>query len=315
MRNVLSLFDGISCGRLALDRAKIEYDDYYTSEIDKDAIDLVAKRFPSSIQLGDVQGWREWNLKDVDLILAGSPCQGFSVNGGQDNFNHPQSKLFFTFIDILNEYKPKYFLLENVKMRKEWIDKISNYVKVTPVEINSSLVSAQSRSRLYWMNWSVSTPKNKNIYLKDVLETNKNWKAASICGRRIDPLTKKRNDADSSLPYVQCVEVRGRGDKSGCLTTADKDSVVTRFEQGRHIGAYDLLEKNVDWRLLSMLEIERLQTLPENYTEGFSDSARRKMIGNGWTVDVIVHLLEEIINKQSKKYNKQMKLGDYFEIH
>ncbi len=98
-------------------------------------------------------------MKDVDLILAGSPCQGFSVNGGQDNFNHPQSKLFFTFIDILNEYKPKYFLLENVKMRKEWIDKISNYVKVTPVEINSSLVSAQSRSRLYWMNWSVSTPK------------------------------------------------------------------------------------------------------------------------------------------------------------
>ncbi len=313
MRNVLSLFDGISCGRLALDRAKIEYDDYYTSEIDKDAIDLVAKRFPSSIQLGDVQGWREWNLKDVDLILAGSPCQGFSVNGGQDNFNHPQSKLFFTFIDILNEYKPKYFLLENVKMRKEWIDKISNYVKVTPVEINSSLVSAQSRSRLYWMNWSVSTPKNKNIYLKDVLETNKNWKAASICGRRIDPLTKKRNDADSSLPYVQCVEVRGRGDKSGCLTTADKDSVVTRFQQGRHIGAYDLLEKNVDWRLLSMLEIERLQTLPDNYTKGFSDSARRKMIGNGWTVDVIVHLLKEITNNQSKKYSKQMKLGDYLE--
>tara|TARA_R110002012_G_scaffold152_1_gene529 strand:+ start:1341 stop:2285 length:945 start_codon:yes stop_codon:yes gene_type:complete len=313
MKNVLSLFDGISCGRLALDKAGIEYDNYYASEIDKQAIDLVKKRFPSTKQLGNVEEWEKWDLKDVFLLMAGSPCQGFSVNGGQDNFNHPQSKLFFTFIDILRHYKPKYFLLENVKMRKEWVDKISGYVEITPIEINSSLVSAQSRSRLYWVNWPVSMPLNKNIFLKDILETNKDWKAASICGRRINPLTKKRNDNDSTLPYVQCIEVRGRGDKSGCLTTADKDSVVTRFQQGRHVGAYDQLKKNVDWRLLSMIEIERLQTLPDNYTEGYSDSARRKMIGNGWTVDVIVYLLEEMINKQLKKYKKQMKLGDYFE--
>lgn len=304
LKNVLSLFDGISCGRLALDNVGLEYLNYYASEIDKNANDLVSKKFPNTVQLGDVNGWRNWNLENIDLIIAGSPCQGFSCTGNQENFNHPKSKLFYVFLDILKHYKPKYFLLENVKMRTEWLDKISNYLDISPIEIDSSLVSAQMRKRMYWMNWDCEMPQDKNILLSDILTSNKDWNSASISGRRIDPKTMRRADHNKELQYIQCVEVRKNPNKSGCLTTADKDSVITRFETGRHLYAYTKLNQKTDWRLLNIQEIERLQNLPDGYTEGYSVSARRAMIGNAWTVGVIEHLFQSLKNEISSKVNK-----------
>jgi len=160
--NVLSLFDGISCGRVALDRAGIDIDRYFASEIDKYAIMVAQKNYPDTIHIGDVLGVKYKNgclytdkgatKTDIDLLIGGSPCQGFSFAGKQLNFEDPRSKLFFEFVRILHEVKPKYFLLENVKMKKEYQDVITSYLGVEPMESNSSLLSAQKRKRLYWTN-------------------------------------------------------------------------------------------------------------------------------------------------------------------
>ncbi len=170
MMKVLSLFDGISCGRLALERAGIPVEKYYASEIDKYAIQIAQKNYPDTIQLGDVTKLNYLELLDVDLVIGGSPCQGFSFAGKQLNFNDPRSKLFFEFVRAVKKIKPKYFLLENVKMKKEFQDIISEQLGVQPIEINSSLVSAQNRKRLYWTNIpNVTIPKDKDILLKDIL--------------------------------------------------------------------------------------------------------------------------------------------------
>lgn len=144
--NVLGLFDGLSCGQVALNRAGIHYDNYFASEIDHKAISVTQKHFPNTIQLGDINDWKKWDLPTIDLLLAGSPCQAFSVCGKQSNFNDPRGQLFFTFADILKTVKPKYFLLENVKMKKEYLDIISDTLGVQPVLINSSLLSGAKKS-------------------------------------------------------------------------------------------------------------------------------------------------------------------------
>ena len=178
---VLSLFDGMSCGQIALNKLGVSVDTYYASEIDKYAIQVAQKNFPNTIQVGDITKLDATNFKDVDLILAGSPCQGFSFAGKQLAFDDPRSALFFEFIRLLKEIKPKYFLLENVRMKKEFIDVISEQVSkcypeilfgIEPILINSSLLSAQSRQRLYWTNiQGVTQPEDKNIVLRDILET------------------------------------------------------------------------------------------------------------------------------------------------
>ena len=147
--NVLSLFDGMSCGQIALERAGIKVNKYYSSEIDKYAIQVTQKNYPDTIQLGDITKWREWGLPKIDLILAGSPCQGFSFAGKQLAFDDDRSKLFFEFVRILEHYNSDYWLLENVKMKKCNQDIITEYMGVKPIEINSALVSAQNRKRNY----------------------------------------------------------------------------------------------------------------------------------------------------------------------
>ena len=149
IRNVLSLFDGVCCGKLALERAGIQFDNYYASEIDPVCIEIAEKHHPNIISLGDVENWRDWDLENIDLIMGGSPCQGFACQGLQLNFDDPRSKLFFTMVEIIEHYQPKYFLLENVGMRKQWQDIITQYMKVEPVHLCSSLVSAQTRKRIY----------------------------------------------------------------------------------------------------------------------------------------------------------------------
>ena len=170
--NILSLFDGMSCGRLALDRLGIKVDKYYASEIDKYAIQVSSANYPDIIQIGDVCDVKGEDYPDIDLVLAGSPCQGFSFAGNQLAFDDPRSALFFEFVRILKEVKPKYFLLENVKMKKEFLDVISEQVGVEPILINSALVSAQNRLRYYWTNIpGVEQPEDRGMVLKDILET------------------------------------------------------------------------------------------------------------------------------------------------
>lgn len=169
--NVLSLFDGISCGQLALKRAGVPVNDYFASEIDKHAISVTQHHFPNTIQLGDVKSVTPYNLPKIDLILAGSPCQGFSSAGKRLNFNDERSALFFEFVRILKEVQPKYFLLENVRMNKDSEKIISELLDVEPIKINSALVSAQNRNRLYWTNIpNVMQPKSRNILFSDILE-------------------------------------------------------------------------------------------------------------------------------------------------
>lgn len=170
---VLSLFDGIACGYEALQRAWIPIDVYYSSEIDKYAIQIAKKNHPDIIELGDINEWEKWDIPTPDIIIGGSPCQGFSMAWKMLNFDDPRSKLFFKFVDIVKHYRPKYFLLENVKMKKEFQDVISEYMWVQPIEIDSALVSAQRRKRLYWTNipW-ITQPEDKWIMIKDILEEN-----------------------------------------------------------------------------------------------------------------------------------------------
>ncbi len=182
--NVLSCFDGISCGQVALERAGIEYENYYASEIDKPAIEVTQHNYPKTIQLGNVEDWESWNLENVDLIMGGSPCQGFSVVGKRLNFDDPRSKLFFTFADILKHYKPKYWLYENVIMADDIRDAISEILGTQPVMIESADVSAQLRKRYYWSNIPFGLPRKLTVNIEDILEHEGYKYPASIIGRR-----------------------------------------------------------------------------------------------------------------------------------
>ena len=169
---VLSLFDGMSCGQIALNRLGIEYDTYYASEIDKWAIQVAKANYPNMIHIGDVTKIQasDFGDEEIDLIMAGSPCQGFSFAGKQLNFEDPRSKLFFEFVRLVKELKPKYFLLENVNMKKEYKDIITEHMGVEPIDINSSLLSGQNRRRLYWTNIpNITMPEDKGISIKDIL--------------------------------------------------------------------------------------------------------------------------------------------------
>jgi len=210
--NILSLFDGISCGQLALQKAGIQYNNYFASEIDKYSSAVTQTRFPNTIQLGDIKEWQKWDLPKIDMIIGGSPCQGFSDSGKGLNFKDPRSKLFFDFINVLTYYKPTYFLLENVRMKKEWNNTISEIIGVKPILINSNLVSAQNRRRLYWTNIpNIMQPKDKHILLQDILQKNvsheyrKSTKAMAFA---------KRHNVKLSLAKK----------KANCLTTSHNKS-------------------------------------------------------------------------------------------
>jgi len=425
---VLSLFDGMSCGQIALNRLGIKVDTYYASEIDKYAMEITQKNFPETIQIGDVCAVRGEDYQDVDLILAGSPCQGFSFAGKQLAFDDPRSALFFEFIRLLKEIKPKYFLLENVKMKKEYLQIISEQVSacypeipfgIEPIFINSSLVSAQSRQRYYWTNIpNITQPEERGIVLRDILEEDpgenpvkdtarnqrhyKNLDEKSLCmtatmykgagnnGMTLVPqhigtatdlnghdILKRVYSPDGKSPTVntcqggnrepkvvagawrgrsldesgknvkwketkpkQMLETR-KDEKSNAVSTFTKDNVVVHsYREVRTEDAKKARRENrkktgqdhtpfrskelqpredgkvgtvtpglnndhrisltrddtqeVYWRKLTPLECERLQTVPDNYTEGVSNTQRYKMLGNGWTVEVICHILKNM---------------------
>ena len=427
---VCSLFDGMSGTQMALKNLGIKVDTYYASEIDKPAIQITRKNFPDTIHLGDVRDVKgEDFIKDIDLVVAGSPCQGFSFAGKQLAFDDERSALFFEFIRILREVKPKYFLLENVRMKKEFQDVISEQISsvypeytsgglfsIEPILINSALVSAQNRNRLYWTNIpGIEQPEDLGIVLRDVLETcstkskltyntpkqfvseeaiekyvqdknaevNDTYNKRTVKGDKSTTIRPNNNTAnvwvnekairenkptyntpkqvgvaadlkgydiikrvysengksptlttmggghrepkvavkggairarskDSKGKHVgwketkpkQVLEIR-KDDKSNSLTSATKDSVAVskirnksktvrsggRLSYDRH--EWDSVDE-LHWRKLTPLECERLQTFPDNYSEGVSNTQRYKMLGNGFTVRVIEHILKNM---------------------
>lgn len=265
--NVLSLFDGIRCGRIALERAGITVDKYYSSEIDKYANIIGDANYQDTISLGDITKWREWDIDwgSIDLVIGGSPCQGFSFAGKQLAFDDPRSALFFDYVNILNHIRDfnvdVKFLLENVRMKKEYLDEISRLLAVEPVSINSLFVSAQNRLRYYWCNWEVSQPNDKGILLSDIIES-------GIVDR----------------------------DKSYCIDANyyKGGNLKSYFEKHRRQLVFNSTDIN-DYRKLTPVECERLQTVPDNYTAHVSNTQRYKALGNGWTVDVVSHIFKEML--------------------
>lgn len=320
--NVLSLFDGMSCGQLALNRLGIKVDKYFASEIDPYAIQISRKNFPEMIHLGDVTKVRGEDLPSIDLLLGGSPCQGFSFAGKQLNFKDPRSKLFFEFVRLYKELKPKYFLLENVNMKQEYQDVISEHLGVKPIRLNSALVSAQNRVRLYWTNITVnSLPDDKGILLKDILEyeTENEYKEPYVklngnslgCVGHVGKSPKQATRIYSVDNKSQCLTALGggQGGKTGLyqIPIVDRDKsycLDANYYKGASWDQYktkarrQLVKLNEGdtfyYRKLTPTECERLQTVPDGYTEGVSNTQRYKMLGNGWTVDVIVHLLKNM---------------------
>jgi DNA (cytosine-5)-methyltransferase 3A len=421
--NVLSLFDGMSCGMIALDRLGIKVNNYYASEIDKYAIQVSQANYPDIIQVGDITKLDLSTLPKIDLVMGGSPCQGFSFAGKQLAFDDPRSALFFEFVKCIDTLKPKYFLLENVRMKKEYLDIISEYMGVEPIFINSSLVSAQSRQRYYWTNIpNVEQPKERGIVLRDILEdypkenpvkqTERNarhlkqlddkslcmtatmYKGAGNNGMTLVP--QKLVDDTSDLPeksqtiksqYYKsskanfersgtfhatgipqklvsdkpqhigtAVDIKGHDVLKRVYSPDGKSPTVNTCQDGnrepkvvvdvramtevrtpeankirqehrkktgkdwsprnmRHLverkdekmntlttalTKQHILQitkdkdQEVYWRKLTPLECERLQTVPDNYTNHVSNTQRYKMLGNGWTIEVIAHILQNM---------------------
>ena len=292
---VLSLFDGISCGRVALERAGINIEKYYASEIEKKPIEISLKNYPDIIQLGDVTKITKEMVGDIDLIIGGSPCQSFSNAGNRQGFSG-KSGLFYEFVRLVKEIKPKYFLLENVKMKQEWQDVISEEMGVKPIKINSNLVSGQNRERLYWTNIpNIEQPEDKNISITDILQ---------------DSVDEKYYLTESNIKTIN----RNFGSKGKVLVLDENTSLIekmtfpSRIKQHLNIvkcptlvaamgmggGNVPVIVIKDKMRKLTEVECERLQTLPDNYTSGISSTQRYKAIGNGWTVDVITHILKNL---------------------
>jgi len=364
---VLSLFDGMSCGQIALKELGINVEKYYASEIDKHAIKQTQLNFPSTIQLGDVEKWREWDIDwaKIGLVLAGSPCQGFSFAGKQLAFNDPRSRLFFVFVEIFNHIKkfnPNVkFLLENVGMKREYLRVISEMCGVFPVNINSSLVSAQLRNRWYWTNIrtkqvglfgevyvDIPQPEDKGIVLRDILENNvakkyylkdsvvkkllehkersrekgsgfgavfhsteSKMSALKVGGRNIDDLIiiqlprgknkggihKEKTPTLSANSFEQNnLVVLGNlypehNSQSGRIYATTSKGATIRGEGGGCGGKTGLYQIGERIRRLTPTECARLQTIPEWYKWECSETQQYRMLGNGWTIGVVKHIL------------------------
>lgn len=312
--NVLSLFDGMSCGQIALNKLGVNVDEYFASEVDKYAIFVTKKNFPSTQHIGDVRNICSKSLPSIDLLIGGSPCQNFSFSGSKKGMTtkenievvsldqymslksegfefNGQSYLFWEYVRLLQEVKPKYFLLENVNMSAKWKNLISEILGVQPIKIQSSLVSAQSRTRLYWTNIpNVTLPENKGVVLKDILEPKEEFKLPQHFQDRLKVYGKPKGIVygDTKKPTTkigQRDECFSMESISGCLT-------ATMYKQPPQY-IY-----NGEVYKLSPIDCEKLQNVPVGYTEGVSNSQRYKMLGNGWTVDVIAHILKQAFDKE-----------------
>jgi len=267
--NVVSYYDGMSCGQIALDKLGVKVDNYFAYEIDKYAIKIAKKNYQKTKHKGSVLDVDFESLPNIDLLIGGSPCQGFSTAGKELNFEDPRSKLFFEFVKAKEALKPKYWMLENVGMKKEFRDIISEYLGCEPIHINSSKLTAQNRPRLYWTNIpNVQQPKDKGITTEEVL-------GIKEIGQ-FQPFP--RDYKKLGLKRVERFEARTDKKSNSCLARSDKN----------------LYETDDGIKKLTPNDYEKLQTVPFDYTKGVSSTQRYKMLGNGWTVDVIAHIFKNI---------------------
>ena len=314
--NVLSLFDGISCGQIALERTGIKVNNYFASEIDKYAIQVTQHNYPNTKHIGDVTKVNGNDLPKTDLLIGGSPCTNFSVAGNQEGLNvdnvsldslqkyiklknsgfvfKGQSYLFWEYVRILKEKNPKYFLLENVKMNKKWENMISNELGVDAIKINSALVSGQNRERLYWTNIpNITIPNDKKIKLKDILINDVDdkfylndkqiEKAKYLKGKK--EINRIKNGFEYTYKEGGMSFPNDLNKKSNCLLASGQPIARTST----------YVEDSKGIRRITPNECEILQTVPLDYTSMVSDAQRYKMLGNGWTVDVIVHIFKQLL--------------------
>lgn len=314
--NVLSLFDGISCGQYSLELAGIPVKKYYASEIDENCIKITQKNYPNTIQLGDVRNLTYNHLitlpcgaEQLDLLIGGSPCQDLSIAGTRKGLEGNRSCLFWEFVRVLKTIKPKYFLFENVaSMKCEDKEIITKTLGVEPICINSALVSAQTRKRLYWTNIpNVQQPENRGILLKDILESGIAPQNKSYCltetyhKASFSDFVKKHTRTMIAMP-IRLGHLEGRSNaQANRVYSIEGKSVCLNANGGgggAKTGLYkiDLPDGEYIIRKLTPIECERLQTLPDNYTAGISNSSRYKAIGNGWTCEVIAHILRGLKN-------------------
>lgn len=279
--NVLSLFDGISCGQIALNKLGIEYENYFASEIDKDAIKITMANYPNTKQLGSVVDLKTENLPKVDLLIGGSPCQSFS-NAGRGTGFDGKSGLFWEYARILKEVQPTYFLLENVKMKKEWQDVISEALGVEPIEINSKFFVPQNRPRLFWTNIKVENiPTTYNHCLNDIL---------GYANDEYYLTEKQKSILDLNYKWSENEIIRHKAGKHQQDNIYRYDGLMACLSASHHGAARHLTKTylpNGEIRRLTENEVEKLQGVPIDYTKGVSSSKRYEVLGNGWTVDVI----------------------------
>lgn len=288
--NVLSLFDGMSCAQIALDQMGISCT-YYASEIDKYAIKITKQNYPNTVHLGSIKDWQNWNLPKIDLIIAGCPCQSFSKARSQNSqgFKDPRGSLFFDMVDVLKHYQPKNWLVENVtSMGPKHRQTFDKYLGKNRAKIDSKFFSAQMRSRTYWSNfmtpnYTVQSYCNPEVLLGDILEDGCTHMTKSYC---VDANYHK----GTNLRHFQNHARRQ-------LIFKDYDALIAGL--GRQVGfdavgqrvTKDIEYRDCGTRILTPIECERLQTVPEGYTNGVSNTQRYKMLGNGFTVAVIKHIL------------------------
>jgi DNA-cytosine methyltransferase len=291
--NVLGLFDGISCGQQALKECGIKVTKYFSSEVNKNSEKITRKNFPETFELGDITEWKKWELPKIDLIIGGSPCQGFSYAGHGLNFNDPRSKLFFVFADIWKKYKPEYFLLENVKMKKEWQNIITDIMGVSPHIINSKAFVPQNRVRLYWTNIAIQDfpePTNKKII--DILQPEEDVSDHYYLTER-----QKSKLQLSKFNWTNNDIIKHKGGPHQQDSIYRYDGIMACLSAATHGAARHLTKTylpNGKIRRLTEIECERLQGLPDNYTEGIASGNRYEALGNGWTVPVISHIFKNL---------------------
>jgi len=294
--NVLSCFDGISCGQVALNRAGVKYDKYFASEIHAPSITITQNNYPKTIQLGDINEWESWDIDNIDLLIGGSPCQGFSNSGIGLNFEDPRSKLFFTFIKIFNSIKPKYFLFENVKMKKEWCNIISEYLGVKPHLINSSMFVPQNRERYYWTNLDIKPPDHKSTYTIQTILQHEN-EVSDHYYLTEQQLTK----LDLDFKWSENKIIRHKAGPHQQDNIYRYDGIMACLSAATHGAARHLTKTylpNGRIRRLTENECERLQGLPKDYTKYTSSGNRYEVLGNGWTVPVIAYIFNTMALQQ-----------------
>lgn len=289
--NVLSLFDGMSCGRIALEKSDIHIDKYFASEINKDAIKVTQSNYPDTIQLGDVLNVNSKDLPKIDLLIGGSPCQGFSIAGRKLNFDDDRSKLFFEFVRLKNELNPKYFLLENVRMKDDIADAIDSLLGVKRVYIDSRHFTGHIRKRYYWTNIPIEPYEYKDLKIKDIIDN-------KVPFNKDINFFLDRTIYNPSISYDGIITINPR-DNNGKQTW--QRGRVYDIEGNCPTICASLFDLNITkdhktYRKLTIEECERLQGVPEGYTSVVKKNVAGEMLGNGWTVDVIAHIFKGLKN-------------------